>query len=287
MAGIGHTARADEARTLLNDSMSKASEARVYDYYLGGAHNFPVDREFAEVQIAKYPDIPLMARENRKFLYRAVSHLAKQGYRQFVDLGSGVPTQGNVHQIAERIAPGAARVIYVDNDPVAQAYAELLLDHDGDPDRHRALRANLCDAEDVWDRILRTKVIDPEQPIALLLVAVLHFVVPHLEPERAVAFYRDRLPAGSALAMSHVTDEGLPAAEQAALERVRSNYEERATNAVWFRSRAEFATFFGGWPMVEPGMVWTAEWDYGRLAPYEGDPSRSRVLAGLAYKPTG
>jgi O-methyltransferase involved in polyketide biosynthesis len=240
---------------LLNASMSKPSEARVYDYYLGGAHNFAMDREFAEAQIAKYPDMRLIARENRRFLYRAVRYLVGQGLRQFVDIGSGVPTQGNVHQVAERAAPGEPRVVYIDIDPVAHAHTELLLNEDGDRARHRAVRADLCDAAELWRQVLATEVIDPEAPIALLMVAVLHFVTPDRNPDEAVEFYRDRLAPGSALVVSHATDEGLPAEQRAAMERVRADYASKATNAGWFRSRAELEPFFGGWPIVEPGAV--------------------------------
>lgn len=278
--------RADDPFARLHASVDKASEARVYDYYLGGAHNFAIDRTFAEEQIAKYPDMPLIARENRKFLHRAVEYLIREGFRQFVDIGSGVPTQGNVHQIAESATPGEARVVYVDNDPVAHAYSELLLDRDGDPARHRALRGDLCEARDLWRRIAGTGVIDQAQPIALLMTAVLHFVIPAREPEKAVAYYRDRLAPGSVLVLSHATDEGLPPERQAAMERVRANYAEKAANAGWFRTRRELEPFFGGWPILEPGIVWTAEWNDGTHPPYEGDPTRSRILAGIARKPT-
>ncbi|HEX4224843.1 MAG TPA: SAM-dependent methyltransferase, partial [Pseudonocardiaceae bacterium] len=117
----------DRAKAVLRESENRPSEARVYDYFLGGAANFEVDREFAEAQIARYPDMPMIASENRRFLHRAVRYLAEHGVRQFVDIGSGVPTEGNVHQIAEEVLPGRCRVVYIDRDPIAHAHAQILL----------------------------------------------------------------------------------------------------------------------------------------------------------------
>ena len=286
MSESGDPWRAKELKALLESSTSKPSEARVYDYWLGGACNWAIDREFAEQAIARYPDMPMIAQENRKFLYRAVSHLLRQGIRQFVDIGSGVPTAGNVHQIAERENPGEARVVYIDHDPIAHAHATILLDEDGDPDRHRALCADLLDYPSLWHRVLDTGVINPAEPIGLLMVAVLHFIKPEHKPEDAVAFYRDQLPSGSYLVVSHGSGDGLPPEKLAAAEKVRASYEENATSAGWFRSRTEIERFFGGWPILEPGITWTATWSDGVIpADFTGDPKRSFILAGIARKP--
>lgn len=286
MSVSGDPSRAKELKTLLESSTSKPSEARVYDYWLGGACNWAIDREFAEQAIARYPDMPMIAQENRKFLHRAVSHLLRQGIRQFVDIGSGVPTAGNVHQIAERENPGEARVVYIDHDPIAHAHATILLDEEGDPDRHRALCADLLDYPTLWRQVLDTGVINPDEPIGLLMVAVLHFVKPDKNPEEAVAFYRDQLPAGSYLVVSHGSGDGLPKDLLAAAEKVRASYDENATSGGWFRSRTEIERFFGGWPIVEPGITWTATWSDGVIAPdFTGDPARSFILAGIARKP--
>jgi O-methyltransferase involved in polyketide biosynthesis len=286
MSLSGDPWHAKELKALLDSSTSKPSEARVYDYWLGGACNWAVDREFAEHAIARYPDMPMIAQENRKFLYRAVSNLLRGGVRQFVDIGSGVPTAGNVHQVAERENPGEARVVYIDHDPIAHAHATILLDEDGDPDRHRALCADLLDYRSLWRQVLDTGVIDPGQPIALLMVAVLHFIKPDKRPEDAVAFYRDQLPPGSFLVISHGSGDGLSQEQLAAAEKVRASYEENATSAGWFRSRAEIERFFGGWPLVEPGITWTATWSDGVIpVDFGGDPARSFILAGVAEKP--
>jgi O-methyltransferase involved in polyketide biosynthesis len=275
-----------EFKALVDSSTSKASEARVYDYWLGGACNWAVDRDFGDAAIARYPDMPMIAQENRKFLYRAVSHLLRQGIRQFVDIGSGVPTAGNVHQIAERERPGEARVVYIDHDPIAHAHATILLDEEGVPDRHRALCADLLDYESLWRQVLDTGVINPDEPIGLLIVAVLHFVKPDKLPEQAVAFYRDQLPSGSYLVLSHGSGDGLSQEQLAAAEKVRASYEKDATSAGVFRTREEIEGFFGGWPIIEPGITWTATWSDGVIpADYAGDPKRAFILAGVAKKP--
>lgn len=286
MSQTGDPWRAKEMKELLDSSTSKPSEARVYDYWLGGACNWAVDREFGDAAIKRYPDMPMIAQENRKFLYRAVSHLLRRGIRQFVDIGSGVPTAGNVHQIAERESPGQAKVVYIDHDPIAHAHATILLDEEGDPDRHRALCADLVDYPDLWRQVLDTGVIDPAQPIGLLMVAVLHFIKPDRHPEEAVAFYRNQLPPGSFVVISHGSGDGLTPEQLAAAEKVRASYEENATSAGWFRSRSEIESFFGGWPIVDPGITWTASWSDGVLpADYAGDPARAFILAGIAEKP--
>jgi S-adenosyl methyltransferase len=286
MAHPGDPYQVKELKALLDSSTSKASEARVYDYWLGGACNWAVDREFGDAAIAGYPDLPMIAQENRKFLYRAVSHLLRRGIRQFVDIGSGVPTAGNVHQIAERENPGAARVVYIDHDPIAHAHATILLDEEGDPDRHRALCADLLDYPALWRQVLNTGVINPDEPIGLLMVAVLHFIKPDKRPEEAVAFYRDQLPSGSFLVLSHGSGDGLSQEAMDAADKVRATYEENATSAAWFRSREQIEGFFGGWPIIEPGITWTATWSDGVIpADFSGDPKRAFILAGVAEKP--
>ena len=285
MSLSGDPWRAKELKALLDSSTTKPSEARVYDYWLGGACNWAIDRQFGDEAIKRYPDMPMIAQENRKFLYRAVSHLLRRGIRQFVDIGSGVPTAGNVHQIAERENPGQARVVYIDHDPIAHAHATILLDEEGDPDRHRALCADLVDAKELWRQVLDTGVINPAEPIGLLMVAVLHFIKPDKHPEEAVAFYRNQLPSGSFLVVSHGSNEQ-SAETMAEADKVRSAYEKEATSAGWFRSRSEIEGFFGGWPIIDPGVTWTASWSDGVIQPdYTGDPARAFILAGIAQKP--
>jgi O-methyltransferase involved in polyketide biosynthesis len=271
----------DSAAEILNASEGKPSEARVYDYYLGGAANFEVDRAFAEAAIARFPEIGMIARENRRFLGRAVRFLLDEGIRQFVDIGSGIPTVGNVHQIAEQHAPGAASVVYVDHDPIAHAHAQILLDRDGDPTRHVSLRADLLDTEELWRQVLDTRLVDLSQPVALLTVAVLHFVTEDKDPGSAMAWLRAQLGSGSYLVLSHATAEGLPAPAREAAERVRTSYEEEATNPAVFRSREQITALFGDWPLVEPGLVWTPQWRPDAGSEFAGDATRAFILAGV------
>ncbi len=279
---------AEERDQLLAESQDKPHEGRVYDYYLGGAANFEVDREFAKAQITAYPDLPWLARQNRKWVARVVRYLLAQGIRQFVDLGSGLPTEGNVHQAADLIAPGECRVVYVDHDPVAFAHASLVLELNGDADRHAPVCADVTDAERLWPAILSTGVIDPDQPIGVLLASVLHFVPSGMNPAAAVAYYRERVPSGSYLALSHGTYDGLSAEQQEQLRKVAEDYD-RTTAGATLRSREQIRGFFGDWPLVEPGLVWTADWvPIGAAVDQiagDLDPSRARLLAAVAVKP--
>ena len=276
----------DRAKAVLRESENRPSEARVYDYFLGGAANFEVDREFAEAQIARYPDMPMIASENRRFLHRAVRYLAEQGVRQFVDIGSGVPTEGNVHEIAEAAMPGQCRVVYLDRDPIAHAHAQILLRENGDHARHRALRADLLETQDLWRQVNATGLIDFSQPVGLLIVAVLHFIPTDRQPHKALDFLRSKLVSGSYLVLSHASGEGLSAGQQTAAERVRSDYESQAANPGVFRKHEAIAEFFGGWPLVPPGLVWTPQWhDENFVSGFTDDPARAFIMAGVARKP--
>jgi O-methyltransferase involved in polyketide biosynthesis len=185
--------------------LSKPSAARMYDWYLGGGTNYAIDREFGKQVLDVFPIVKPVALANRLLLQRFVRHLATQGVRQFVDLGSGVPTVGNVHQIADEVDTGS-RVVYTDNEPVAVAHSELLLDRHGDPERHAVVNVDLRDPDEVWRQVKRTGVVDTSQPVGLLMIAVLHFV--HDEVDDVMRRYRDHLPAGSHLAISHATKDG-------------------------------------------------------------------------------
>lgn len=290
--GIGRSptepiARA-ELEALLNESLTKPSAGRVYDYYLGGNSNWAIDRAFAQEQIRQWPDTPWLIRQNRKFLVRAVRYLVRQGIRQFVDIGSGLPTEGNVHEVAEAAAPGETRVVYIDHDPVAHAHSTLLLERNGDPARHRTLLADLLDTKRLWRAVLDTGVIDPQQPVGLLLVAVVHLIPDQLRPETAVAYYRNKLAPGSFLVLSHGTVDGLDEHSQARLAKVQENYDRKATAPLLSRSREQILGLFGDWELMPPGLVWTSEWmDEREVEEIRGDPepARSRILAGVARKP--
>ena len=279
------------ARRVLEQSTGHAHEGRVYDYYLGGSSNFAVDREFARDLIGRWPDLPWLARQNRQCLARFVRFQLNQGIRQFVDIGSGLPTRGNVHQIADQVAPGQARVVYVDHDPVATAHAYLILRRADCLDRHSVIQADLLNYERLWEAVIESGRIDPTQPVGLLMAAVLHFV-PDDEPGQAsdaVAFLRDQVAPGSYLALSHGTSDGLNEAELRTLAGITDDYDAKTTASMLLRSYDKIKSYFGNWELVEPGLVWTAEWNPPSLKQeyIDGDlqPSQSRIMAGAARKP--
>jgi hypothetical protein len=230
--------------------LSKPNPARVYDYVLGGANNFEVDREFAKQLMVALPDAQAQAQENRGFLRRAASYLAEQGIRQYIDLGSGIPTVGNTHEVVQRIRPDA-RVVYVDNEPVAVAHSELLLQ---DNPQAAMLRCDVRDVGAVLRHEVTRRLIDFDEPVAILAFAVLHFVVDDEDPWRLVARYRDETVPGSYLAVSHLTRDGRP--ETAEL----IEHYRRSVNPVTERNKADVARFFAGYDLVEPGVVFTREW---------------------------
>jgi len=254
----------------------RPSAARVYDYFLGGTHNFAADRAAAAAAVAAMPALPDVMRANRLFLRRAVAFAAAEGVDQYLDLGSGIPTVGNVHEIARRTHP-AARVAYVDLEPVAVVHGRMILRDDSYAD---LVHADLTDADAVLDHPTVTALIDPTKPVCLLAVAVAHFIPDTEALMRALARYREALPAGSYLAMSHASDEGDPAAA----ERARQVYN-RTTSPLVLRSRTEFAHLFSGWDLLPPGVGSSGDW----YPDAESDAlplavTRS-ILVGVARKP--
>jgi O-methyltransferase involved in polyketide biosynthesis len=264
---------------LLRRDIDRPSAARIYDCILGGDHHFGIDREFAEHQLEIMPDLRRAMLANRLFLGRAVSHAVSSGVRQFVDIGSGLPTAGNVHESADRQAPGRCRVVYVDNEPVTHAHTDLLLAGTADTRRHRAVHADYLEYRTLWRDVINTGVIDPEEPICLLVVAMLHFIAPEQEPEIAMEFYRRQLPPGSLLVISHGCDE----LDDPGIQQVVRNYA-LTTTAAHLRTRDEIGTFFGDFDFVAPGLVWTPEWGHTAQDQWSGPPAGSRYLAGVAAK---
>ncbi|MFE3176154.1 SAM-dependent methyltransferase [Amycolatopsis sp. NPDC059090] len=276
--------------------LSHPSVARVYDYYLGGTANWEIDRQFAERMLRDYPMVRPIAQANRRFLHRVVRHLVRKGIRQIVDLGSGVPTMGHAHEIAEQIAPGEVKVAYVDCEPVAVAHSTSLLRDQGDPARHVALHADLRDPRRLWSLLAGSGVIDLDQPVALLLISVLHFGQPpapdsggaeDLGPG-SVAAYRDLLVPGSYLALSHVTDEGVPPHCEQLLADAKERYANAGTDLI-YRSRAEITELFGDFALLDPGVTWTPLWHPEEAGP-DDQPlplcaaNESLLLAGVARK---
>ena len=271
-------------RAKLAASVDRPSAARIYDYFIGGEHNFAIDRQFAEGLRANIPKIGEYARECRLFMGRAVAYAAEQGHTQFVDIGSGLPTAGSVHEIADKVrASHDSHVVYIDNEPIAFAHAELLLDDLADADRHRAVYADMLDPLNLWQQVADTGVIDMNRPIVLLVSAVLHFIKDEADPDDALAFYRDRLPAGSLLVLSQMSDENPRDADEEAALRQLEEFYERTTNPGQLRTREEFVRFFGDFELVEPGLVWAPDWHPDGTSLF-AQGSQSRIIAGVGRK---
>lgn len=255
---------------------SRASAARMYDYYLGGAHNFSVDRELARQVLEVFPDIPIIMQANRAFLRRAVRHLVEQGVRQFIDIGSGIPTEGNVHETVETaLGSHDYRLLYVDRDPVAVAHSELILG-----DRHpgvRVLQADLRQPMEILDAARRF--MDLGQPVAILMVALLHFIQDDEGPHRLIEQFTDAVPANSYLVVSHATPGNRP---QKA-EKLNDLYRSSADPTVQ-RTRDEVRGLFTGWELVEPGLVWLEEWRPDWPDEVPDDPSANGIAAAVGRK---
>jgi SAM-dependent methyltransferase len=224
----------------------------MYDYFLGGFHNFEVDRKAADEAIAIWPDLPLVMRANRAFVRRAVRFLVAEGVDQFLDIGSGIPTVGNVHEVAQKANP-AARVVYVDNDPIAVADSRALL---RDNPRATIIHADARQPESILADPEVSHLLDLRRPVGVLIVALLHFVTDDEEAYRIVRTMREALVAGSYLAITHASDEGLSPETQAGLIRI---YRGTPTPGN-LRSSAAIARFFEGFELVEPGLVYFARW---------------------------
>ncbi|MDQ0809243.1 hypothetical protein QFZ63_000957 [Streptomyces sp. B3I7] len=254
----------------------KASVARMYDAMLGGQHNFAIDREAVAAFTAIDPQVRTLARANRSFLGRAVRFLVESGVRQFIDLGSGIPTQGNVHEVAQAASPGA-RVVYVDNDPVAVAHSSSLLADNPDA---AIVNADIRRPADILASARLRELIDLDRPVAVLMITILHFVTEEEDPAGIVAAFRDALPAGSWLAMTHATNQDRPDTAAA----VGKLYRSRASSPVTARSRAEILGLLDGFELVEPGLVHVPLWRPGPDDDVPDNPSEYWVLAGVGRR---
>jgi hypothetical protein len=237
--------------------MDRPTPARMYDYFLGGKDNFQVDRDAADQldEAAGQGTTSKVAWENRRFLQRAVACLAEAGIDQFVDLGAGLPTQGNVHEIAQRVNP-AVRVAYVDNDPIVLSHGRALL---ADEKTTKVFTADMRDPQAILTAPGLVGLIDFARPVAVLFVAVLHFVGDEEDPYGIVRAFRDAMAPGSYLVLSHVTTDGLTGELLARNEDVY----EKSTSPSRPRSRAEIARFFDGLDLLEPGLVSPGQWRPG------------------------
>ena len=249
---------------------SVPSPARMYDYYLGGKDNFPADREAAEQALSVVPFGREIARANRQFLARAVTHMARDGISQFIDLGTGLPTRPNVHEVARSLHPDA-RVLYVDNDPMVCSHARALLATNNGV---AAIQGDIRTPQAILNDPVTRTMIDFTQPVGVLFVAVLHFLTDDDQPWEQVAAFRWRMASGSMLAVSHITSDGTPPEVQATIQDV---YAEASAPAV-FRTRQEIKSFFGGLDLIEPGLVEVGAWRSLRPSP----PAPLRFLGGVA-----
>ena len=256
--------------------IEKASAARLYDYFLGGSYNFEADRALGRQIEQAAPGVPEFAFLNRSYLRRAVRYLVERGVDQFLDLGSGIPTAGNVHEIAQKANPNA-RVVYVDNEPVAVAHADLLLE---DNPNAVAIESDLQDTAYVLGHEKTRGLLDFSRPIGLLAVAVLHFLPADVDPHAVLAQYRQALPAGSHFALSHLTsDVGSDQVDQI------TRLYARSQNPIIARGRDEITALFTGFELVEPGVVFTPLWHPESPEDVGEHPDRSGAFVGVGRKP--
>jgi O-methyltransferase involved in polyketide biosynthesis len=242
--------------------------ARMYDYYLGGKDNFAADRAAVEAVEKAMPGVRQLARENRAFLRRAVRCMTASGIRQFIDIGAGLPTVGNTHEVAQRDAP-EARVVYVDNDPIVLAHGRALLAENGNT---AVVTADMRRPAEVIGNSDVRSLIDFTQPVGVLLIAMTHFLIAE-QREPVMATLRESLVPGSFLALTHVTGDGQPAEAVAGVEEA---YRTTPT-PIYFRTHAEVSRFFDGYTLIEPGLVTVDAW---RPDPADPAPDATRWLYG-------
>ncbi len=254
---------------------SKANIARVYDYWLGGSHNFRVDQAAARSLMALEPNARAIMRANRAFLGRAVRFLAAEaGIRQFLDIGSGIPTEQNVHEVAQEAAPGS-RVVYVDYDEVAVAHSRLILQDNPDA---TVIQADLREPAKILADPETQLLLDFSQPVAVLLVAVLHFV-PAGVPD-ILGTLREPLVPGSYLAICHSCRDARP--EMAPL--AADAYRRQVAGQLCPRPREEIEGMFDGFSLVEPGLVWLPEWRPDSPEDVPEDPREYWALVGVGRR---
>jgi hypothetical protein len=226
--------------------------ARRYDYWLGGKDNFAADRESGDAVVAAFPTIRLWAVENRRFLRRAVTFLAREaGIRQFLDIGTGIPTANNTHEVAQSIAP-ESRIVYVDNDPIVLVHARALLTS-SPAGKAAYLEADFREPEAILAHPSLRDTLDLSQPVGLMLIALLHFMKDEDNPFEHVATLVDAMPSGSYLTLTHAVNDHLPPRKAGELNDIgRVPFE--------MRPRTEVARFFDGLELVPPGLVSLSEW---------------------------
>ncbi|MEE1940707.1 SAM-dependent methyltransferase [Streptomyces sp. TRM 70361] len=256
---------------------SRPHPARMYDYYLGGSDNYEVDREAAERLMSMTPDVRVSARANRDFLGRAVRTVVREhGIRQIIDVGTGIPTSPNTHELARSVSPDV-RVVYVDNDPIVAAHADAKLLNSGNAE---FVLADIRRPEEILEAPAVRELIDFDQPVALLLIAVLHFVGDAEDPAGVVSALSGALPSGSCLVLTHAT---LDFHEEWEVDE-RADVYKNATAQLSLRDRAGILPFFDGFELVDPGLVQLSRWRPDD-PPRDAEPGRVALYGGVGVKP--
>ena len=254
---------------------SRAHQARIYDYLLGGKDNYAADRAAAEEALTIYPDWAFTARANRAFLGRVIRYLAGEAQiRQFLDIGTGIPTAGNTHQVAQAIAP-ESRVVYVDYDPIVLAHARALLTS-GEAGATAYIDADLRDTGTILAQA--AELLDFTKPVAVTLIAILHAIPDSDDPHAIVASLMDAVPSGSYLALSHLGPEFF---DPETLREAQDASGRRIQQQITWRNREQVARFFEGTDLVEPGLVRVEEW---RPEPGPSGTDRSSLWGAVGRK---
>jgi hypothetical protein len=255
----------------------RANVARVYDYWLGGTHNFLADQDAGRAIAAVEPRMRSIAKANRDFLARAVQFLGARGVDQFLDLGSGIPTSGNVHEIAQQANP-AARIAYVDVDPVAIAHSKAIL---AGNENAAIVDGDIREPEKIVAHGTVGRLIDFSRPVGLIVLAVLHFISDAQNPGEIMATLRDRMVPGSYLVFGHATDDGSKPAVAQASETV---YNRNVATKLHLRSRLEIERLFAGFELVDPGLVYATMWRPKSPEDIQADLADYGTLVGVARK---
>jgi hypothetical protein len=275
-SSIGHPSTAASGTAPPGVNINQPHSARIYDYWLGGKDNFAVDRAVGEAMIAAIPGMRYMAKENRKFMHRAVRHLVEQeGITQFIDIGTGIPTRPNLHEIAQNRV-GASRVVYVDNDPIVLSHARALLTS-APAGRVEYIAADIRKPHSILKDPALRDTLDLKQPIGLTLIAVLMLLADADDPWDQVAQLCAALPSGSCLAITHPTADFNADEVNAAVAAATS-----AGMTLVARPRNSVERLFGGWKLLEPGVVPVSAWRPDEPVDH---PKAAYYWAGVARKP--
>lgn len=276
-------ARQEEPPKFDRLGFDRPHSARMYDYFLGGKTHYTIDREAAEKIASGFPGVFVAARHNRDFMHRVTRYLARvHGLRQWLDIGTGIPTEPNLHQVAQSVAP-EARVVYVDNDPLVLTYARALLDS-GPEGVTAYIEADARDPQGILDKLRKAEILDFGCPTVLSLNALLHFLPDESEVEALLATLLGALPSGSALAMTHAASDFSQGISNASEHYTKAGITTRP------RSRERVLELFAGLDLIDPGLVSPSEWhpeESGGAVPLPGAASEQEttIWAGVGIKP--